>query len=103
MFAAIQFVIMQTMTSFTPRRLLKSPGIIPHIIPPAIPTSSAKSHTSIGGMTLVGIDRATIRLPIAPIRYCPGAPMLKSPVLKARATESPVIIKGVQLKSILPN
>ena len=36
------------------------------------------------------------------MRYCPGAPILKRPVLKATATESPVIIRGVALKSRFP-
>ena len=37
-----------------------------------------------------------------PARYCPGAPMLKRPVLNAVATESPVRISGMARKSMLP-
>ena len=36
------------------------------------------------------------------MRYWPGAPMLKRPVLYATATERPVIMSGVARKSMLP-
>ena len=39
---------------------------------------------------------------MVPMRYCPAAPMLNRPVLKATATERPVMIKGVALKSMFP-
>ena len=39
---------------------------------------------------------------MVPMRYWPGAPMLKRPVLYATATERPVMMSGVARKSILP-
>ena len=102
MFAAIQFDIMQTITSLTPKKALKSPGSAPHNIPPAIPARSARSHTQNADVSVVGIARATSREHIAPMRYCPGAPMLKSPVFCATATDKPVSNIGVDSRSISP-
>ena len=72
-------------------------------MPQSIPVTSAKSHTQKAVAGVVGTDKATITEPIAPIRYCPGAPMLKSPVLKAIATERPVRSKGADSKNISPS
>ena len=51
---------------------------------------------------MLGIDSATISAVADPIKYCPGVPMLNNPVLNASATDKPVNIKGVALKSISP-
>ena len=102
MFAAIQLVIIHTITSLTLRKALKSPGISPQIIPQSMPTISASSHIQKAVSGVVGTDKATITDPIAPIRYCPGAPMLKRPVLKAIATDRPVIRSGADSKNMSP-
>ena len=85
-----------------PKYALKIPGITPHNAPKNIPERKARSHIKTGGTSSDGILRAVISVAAVPIRYCPGAPILKSPDLKAKDTERPVIIMGVALKSILP-
>ena len=52
------------------------------------------------GALTFGFNPTSIRVTMVPIRYCPGAPILNRPVLKATATESPVRIKGVARDSI---
>ena len=54
------------------------------------------------GTTLLGMESARNSEAAVPARYCPAAPILKSPVLKATATETPVRISGVARNSILP-
>ena len=79
--AAIQLVIMEVMTSLTLRWALKSPGMHPHSAPARMAAQKASSHTRGAGTTLVSMPSATMREAAVPMRYCPGAPMLKSPVL----------------------
>ena len=74
----------------------------PHMAPATIPPRKASIQTIQAGIVSVGIVSAIYSVAVVPIRYCPGAPMLNRPVLKATATESPVIISGVPLKSMLP-
>ena len=102
-FAAIQLVMMQTMTSLTLRNALNILGISPHIIPQRVPTTRARTQTKKAVCGVVGTESATMIEPIAPIRYCPGAPMLKRPVLNAIATERPVRSSGATSNSISPN
>ena len=110
--AAIQLVMMQASTSLMLRKALSRPGITPQSAPAAMPPSSARNHTTIGGMELgftpgmaicvEGMPSAMNSVAAVPARYCPGAPMLNRPVLKATATERPVRITGVARKSMLP-
>ena len=74
----------------------------PQTAPAAMPPRKAMTQTSPAGTTSVGMPRASIRLAMVPMRYWPGAPMLKRPVLYATATERPVIMSGVARKSMLP-
>ena len=67
--AAIQFVIIQTITSLTLRKALKKPGIRPQIIPQSIPTIKESSHTQNAVSGVVGIESAVIIEPIVPIKY----------------------------------
>ena len=101
-FAAIQFVMMHVITSLILRKALKSPGIAPQRAPSTIPVRNAHTQARPAGHPLVPIQIATEMLPIVPIRYCPAAPILKSPVLNATATERPVKISGVARKSMFP-
>ena len=100
--AAIQFIIIQVITSFTLRNALKSPGTAPHNAPASIPPKKAISQTIIGATTVVGIESAKIKVTAVLTKYCPGAPILNNPVLKATATDKPVKIKGVALNNISP-
>lgn len=100
--AAIQLVIMLARTSLMFRYALARPGMAPQTAPAAMPPRKAMTQISAGGTTSLGMPSASIRLAIVPIRYWPGAPMLKRPVLYATATERPVIMSGVARKSILP-
>ena len=49
------------------------------------------------------LDKETINVTIAPIKYCPGAPILNRPVLNAIHADKPVRINGVALNNMLPN
>ena len=100
--AAIQFVMMQASTSLMFSRAFTSPGMAPHSAPARMPARKASSHTTGEGTAEVGMLRATMRVAAVPMRYCPGAPMLNRPVLKATATDSPVSMSGVARNSILP-
>ena len=101
-FAAIQLVMMLASTSLILRYALTRPGMQPHRAPAAMPPRKAIIQMMVGGTVSLGIDSAIIRLAIVPMRYWPGAPILKRPVLNATATERPVIISGVALNSMLP-
>ncbi len=79
--AAIQLVMMEVMTSLTLRYALKAPGMHPHSAPAAMAARKASSHTRKAGMTVVSRLSATMIAMAVPIRYWPGAPMLKRPVL----------------------
>ncbi len=57
---------------------------------------------SAGGTASEGMPSAMESDTSVPIRYWPGAPMLKRPVLYAMPTERPVMMSGAALKSILP-
>ena len=74
----------------------------PQIAPAAAPPRKARIQMMTGGTTSLGMPRAIIRLAMVPMRYWPGAPMLKRPVLNATATERPVMMSGVARKSMLP-
>ena len=93
---------MHTITSLTLNFALKKPGMAPQSTPSTVPVSSASVHMIHAGMLPCGMLSATSRLPMAPIRYCPGAPILNRPVLKARETERPVMMSGVAVNSMLP-
>ena len=95
--AAIQLVMMQASTSLMFSRAFTSPGMAPHTAPARIPARKDSGHTEV-----VGMLSATTSVAMVPMRYCPGAPMLNRPVLKATATDSPVRISGVARNSILP-
>ena len=88
---------MQTMTSLTWKTARKKPGIAPQSIPQTVPVRIARTHTRTpsAGFPFVSMFRATRSEPVRPIRNCPAAPMLKSPVLYAMATETPVMMSGV--------
>jgi len=49
MLAAIQLVMMQTMTSLTPSIALNMPGIKPHSTPASMPATNASIHTTAAG------------------------------------------------------
>ena len=110
--AAIQLVMMQASTSLMLRKALSRPGITPQSAPAAMPPSSARIQITIGGMALgftpgmaiceEGMPSAMNSVAAVPARYCPAAPMLNRPVLKATATERPVRMTGVARKSMLP-
>ena len=93
---------MQVITSLILRKALKRPGIAPQSPPKITPARKAAIHAINTGQSVLPSTSPTVNVPIVPMRYCPAAPMLNSPVLKATATESPVIIKGVALKSMFP-
>ena len=101
--AAIQFVIIQTITSLTLRYALKKPGIAPQSAPANVPQINASNQITGDGTAADGIDNETINVTIAPIKYCPGAPILNRPVLKAIHADKPVRINGVALNNMLPN
>ena len=100
--AAIQLVMMQASTSLMFSRAFIVPGIAPQSAPASTPARKARIHTRKTPIFSVGRLRATMSEAIVPIRYCPGAPMLNRPVLKATATERPVMIRGMARKSVLP-
>ena len=114
--AAIQLVMMHASTSLMLSIALSNPGIAPQSAPASMPPANASTHTShVGNRPICETmpDAASSPLPVpresaiksvaaAPARYCPGAPMLKRPVLYATATERPVKITGVARKSRLP-
>ena len=100
--AAIQLVMMHASTSLMFSRAFTRPGIAPHRAPDRHPARKASTQITPTGTALEGMDRATIRVTMVEIRYWPGAPMLKRPVLKATATERPVMIRGVARNSMLP-
>lgn len=79
--------MMEVITSFTLKYALKIPGNAPQMAPQTI---AARRHTYHGMWRMM----AKYRAPKTPTVYCPAAPMLNRPVLKANATESPVIIRG---------
>ena len=79
--AASQLVMMQARTSLIFRKAFSAPGTAPHRAPARMPPTKARTQMSPVGMALLGMPRAIIRDAMVPIRYCPGAPMLKSPVL----------------------
>ena len=79
--AAIQFVMMQAMTSLMLSRALSRPGMAPQSAPARMPPRKAMIQTMPAGTTSLGMPRASIKLAMVPIRYWPGAPMLKRPVL----------------------
>ena len=79
-FAAIQFVMIHARTSLMFSSALNIPGTAPQIAPASMPPRRARNHTIQAGTTLVGMLRAIISDAMVPIRYCPGAPILKSPV-----------------------
>ena len=70
--------------------------------PANMPPKKASIQMAQAGRAPLGMLRAIIRVAMVPIRYWPGAPILNRPVLKAMATERPVITRGVARKSILP-
>ena len=94
--------MIQASTSLMFRNAFTRPGRQPQRAPARIPPTKASAQISQAGTVSEGIPRAIIRVAAVPIRYCPGAPMLKSPVLNATATDSPVRISGVARKSMLP-
>ena len=100
--AANQLVMMQAKTSLIFKKAFSSPGIAPQMAPAAQPPRNATSQINAGGTDSEGMPSASIKVTMVPMRYCPGAPMLNSPVLKATATERPVKINGVPRKSIFP-
>ena len=93
---------MHVITSLILRNALKRPGIAPQSPPRITPARKAANHAINTGQSVLPSTRPTVNVPIVPMRYCPAAPMLNNPVLKATATERPVIIKGVALKSMFP-
>ena len=100
--AAIQLVMMQASTSLMLSKDLSMPGMAPHSAPASMPPKKARNQMISGGTTEEGMLSAMNSVAAVPARYCPGAPMLNSPVLNATATERPVRINGVARKSMLP-
>ena len=68
-FAAIQFIMIHVITSFTFKKALKIPGTEPHNAAAKIPDKNAKIQTMIGGTTDVGIESATISVTAVLIKY----------------------------------
>ena len=94
--------MMQASTSLMLRYALTRPGMAPHSVPANIPLKKAKIQIKTVGTDSEGMFSATYSVAAVLMRYCPGAPMLKRPVLNATATERPVRIRGVARKSMLP-
>ena len=68
MFAEIQFVIIQTMTSLTLKNARNNPGIAPQSAPKAIPTTTANNQMKNDSAPFLdGMLNATNSEPIAPI------------------------------------
>ena len=83
----IQLNIMLVITSFTLNSALNRPGNRPQKAPP---TMAASRQTYQGIWNWVAKRMAKK----APIVYWPEAPILNRPVLKAKPTERPHIIRG---------
>ena len=75
------------MTSLTFRNALKIPGMAPQTAPPR-EAVSRQAHQGIFKMM------ALYRAKNAPTVYWPAAPILNRPVLKAKATDRPVMTSG---------
>ena len=65
-------------------------------MPPRMVATSRQTNQ--GSLSMM----AQYRAPKAPSVYWPEAPMLNRPVLKAKPTERPVMIRGAALASSLP-
>ena len=83
--------MMQETTSLTLKRALRKPGTAAHTMPPTIDAAMTSGSSSGRGRPAV---RASTLASRPPISIWPGAPMLKSPVLKAKVTERPVSMSG---------
>ncbi len=94
--------MMQASTSLMLSRALKRPGIAPQIAPASVPPRKASSQMSVVDIVSDGRPRAMESDTSVPMRYWPGAPMLKRPVLYAMPTERPVMMSGAARKSMLP-
>src|SRR5207244_12441943 len=81
-------------TSCAPTVALSTPGIPAHAAPAAIPPSSTMGSRIGDGRVLNLIPMAVHA--IDPTSNCPSAPMLNRPALKGRATETPVVISGME-------
>ena len=95
MYRPIQLNMMAVMTSLMFRYALKMPGSAPQIAPKSIAASRHRYHGHCSTM-------AQYSAPNAPSVYCPAAPMLKRPVLNAKATERPHIMSGAAVTISLP-
>ena len=71
------------------------PGMAPQIAPNTV---EASRHTHHGACS----SSANTSPPNAPSVYCPAAPMLKRPVLNAKATERPHMMSGAAVTISLP-
>ena len=87
--------MMEVITSLTLKYALKIPGTAPQMAPQTI---AARRHTYHGICRI----SAKYNAPNTPKVYWPAAPILNSPVLKANATERPVMISGVACAISLP-
>ena len=90
----VQLSMIEVMTSCIPKRALRAPVIAPMRAPPATPAMTTRGIWS-------GMGRSsfapTSTAQTAPAMYWPSAPMLKRPVLNAKATEMPVRMMGAAL------
>ncbi len=83
---------MEVITSLTFISALKMPGISPQSIPPTMPAMIAAIHCIAPGRSHMN---PTYRAKNIPIVYCPEAPILNKPILKANPTARPVMRIGV--------
>src|SRR6266542_1887495 len=86
------------MISFIPANARSAPGISAHAAPPAMPRSQRPgSITARGSDGIVSASQLAAR---APTTSWPSAPMFQSPIVKARATASPVRMSGIALINV---
>src|SRR5690349_21851745 len=90
--------MMVLMTSSTPKRRRNHAGTNAHAAPASAPEARTRGSTR----TLLEWSSANPAetAAAAPTSSCPSAPMLITPAVKARATASPVSIKGVDRTSV---
>ena len=92
--------IIVLMTSWAPKRALRTPGTAPHADPASIATSSViGSSTNADRCPSAAAARAAAN---AATVSCPSTPMLNSPARKPTATARPQKTSGVALNSVWP-
>ena len=91
--------MMVVMTSWAPVKTLSAPGMKPQKAPPAMPARRASGRWMNAGSPSKLTPTATAAT--VPMMNCPEAPMLNRPARNATATERPVRISGVILRSVV--